>query len=122
MIQKIGQIAVTCDDVERATAFYRDVVGLTHLFSAPPSLSFFDVAGTWIMLSPPEGEKKERFSSILYFDVEDIDAAHAELKRKGASFRSEPHCIHRDGSRELWLADFHDSEGNTMCLRQWKTA
>jgi methylmalonyl-CoA/ethylmalonyl-CoA epimerase len=119
MISKIGQIAVTCDDTERATAFYRDVVGLKFLFAAPPSLAFFDVGGTWIMLGPPEGEKQERFASILYFDVEDIQATCDDMKRKGAKFRTEPHCVHRDGARELWLADFYDSEGNTMCLRRF---
>lgn len=122
MIERIGQIAVTCKDVERATTFYKDVVGLRHLFSAPPGLSFFDVGGTWIMLTKPENDGGEHFASILYFDVPDVLAAHDELKRKGARFRTEPHCVHRDGPRELWLADFHDSEGNTMCLRQWKTA
>src|SRR5205085_5088833 len=87
MISKIGQIAVTCQDVERATAFYRDKVGLKHLFSAPPSLSFFDVGGTLIMLGPPEGEKKEAFASILHFDVDDIQQSYEELKRTGVSFR-----------------------------------
>ena len=119
MLNRIGQIALTVDDVERATAFYRDVVGLTYLFSAPPGLAFFDVGGAWIMLGPPEGERQERFASILYFDVDDIRAAYEEMKRKGANFRTEPHRVHSDGTRELWLADFFDSEGNTMCLRRW---
>lgn len=119
MMNKIGQIAVTVDDTERATAFYRDKVGLKHLFSAPPSLSFFDVGGTWIMLGPPEGKKGERFASILYFDVDDIQKKHDEMKASGVTFRTAPHCVHKDGTKELWLADFYDSEGNTMCLRRF---
>lgn len=121
MLNRIGQIAVTVDDTERATAFYRDKVGLKHLFSAPPSLSFFDVGGTWIMLGPAEGEgpKKEHFASVLYFDVDDIQQTHDEMKAKGVTFRSAPHCVHKDGAKELWLADFYDSEGNTMCLRRF---
>lgn len=119
MMNKIGQIALTVDDTERATAFYRDQVGLKHLFSAPPKLSFFDVGGIWLMLGPPEGKTGERFASILYFDVDDITAKHEELKGKGVKFRTEPHMVHKDGTRELWLADFYDSEGNTMCLRRF---
>src|SRR5436853_6768951 len=119
-MNKSGQIALTVDDTERATAFYRDVVGLTFLFAAPPRLAFFDVGGTWLMLGPPEGARQERFASILYFDVDDIQAACEDMKRKGAKFRTEPHCVHRDGTRELWLADFYDSEGNTMCLRRYQ--
>ena len=41
----IGQIAYTVSDVPRAVAFYRDAVGLTLLFEAPPGLAFFDCDG-----------------------------------------------------------------------------
>jgi methylmalonyl-CoA/ethylmalonyl-CoA epimerase len=117
-MNRIGQIALTVADTERATAFYRDKVGLEYLFSAPPGLAFFDVGGTWLMLGPPEGERRECFASILYFDVDDIHRTHDELKARGVTFRSAPHMVHKDGTRELWLADFFDSEGNTMCLRR----
>ena len=39
---RIGQIAVVCKSVPRASAFYRDVLGLRHLFDAGPNLSFYD--------------------------------------------------------------------------------
>ena len=42
----IGQIAVPVGDIERAIAFYRDVLGMRFLFKAPPGLGFFDCAGT----------------------------------------------------------------------------
>lgn len=119
MLNKIGQIALTVDDTERATAFYRDQVGLKFMFAAPPGLAFFDVGGIWLMLSPPEGEKQERFASILYFDVDDIQLAHDEMKGRGVTFRTAPHLVHKDGTKELWLADFLDTEGNAMCLRRW---
>lgn len=121
MLSKIGQIAIIVRDMERATAFYRDVLGLKFLFAAP-NLAFFDAGGTWLMLSPPELPEFDHPSSILYFDVDDIVAVHAAFKKKGVEFRTEPHVVHRDGSRELWLADFRDGEGNTFCLRQWRQA
>src|SRR4051794_6963056 len=40
-IQSIGQIAVTVADLDRAVAFYQDVLGLTLLFRFP-GLAFFD--------------------------------------------------------------------------------
>ena len=119
MLNKIGQIAVNVKDPERATAFYRDTLGMKYLFSAPPGLSFFDANGTWLMLGPPSDPEFDHPSSILYFEVADIKATHAALKQKGVEFRTEPHCIHRQDGKELWLCDFRDSEGNTHALRSW---
>lgn len=123
MLNKIGQIALTVDDTERATAFYRDQVGLKFMFAAPPRLAFFDVGGIWLMLGPPEegesGKRQERFASALYFDCDDIQQTYQELSGRGVTFRTAPHRVHTDGTRELWLADFVDSEGNTMALRHW---
>ena len=63
-LSEVGQIAVTVEDVERATAFYRDVLGVPFLFDAP-GLAFFDLGGIRLMLSRPEGV--ESSSSLLYF-------------------------------------------------------
>ncbi|HEY4132239.1 MAG TPA: VOC family protein, partial [Gemmatimonadaceae bacterium] len=63
---RIGQIAIVCTDVARATAFYRDTLGLTFLFSAGPKLAFFDCGGTRLMLDGNEGEIATG-TSVLYF-------------------------------------------------------
>jgi predicted enzyme related to lactoylglutathione lyase len=122
MLKGIGQIAINVYDVERATAFYRDVLGIRFLFSAPPQLAFFEIGGVTLMLSPPDRPELDHPASILYFDVDDIAAAFADLSGKGVAFVDEPHRVHRDGSRELWLATFHDTEGNMFSLRNWKAA
>lgn len=113
---RIGQIAVVCQDVARATAFYRDTLGVTFLFSAGPSLSFFDAGGTRLMLSPAEGEA--RGTSVLYFFVSDIAAMCDALVKKGVPGVGEPHLIARMPDHELWLAEFRDSEGNLMALME----
>ena len=120
MLNRIGQIAIVVHDVERATAFYRDVMGLKFLFPAP-NMAFFEVGGVWLMLTLP-AEGFDQRSSILYFDVDDIAADYQRMRGQGAKFRKEPHVVHRDGGRELWLSDFDDTEGNTFALRQWKTS
>ena len=122
MLQRIGQIAINAYDVDRATAFYRDVLGIKHLFSAPPKLSFFDIGGLWLMLAPPDTKELDHPSSLLYFDTDDILAEHARMEGLGVQFITKPHAVHRDQGRELWLADFRDSEGNTLVLRQWRNA
>lgn len=114
----IGQIAVNARSIERATAFYRDTLGMKHLFSAPPKMSFFDCGGIWLLLGEPEAAESDHPSSILYFDVPDIAAAHAVLAGRGVEFRSAPHLVHRAADYELWLAFFRDSEGNSHALRE----
>lgn len=114
---RIGQIAVVCDDVPRASAFYRDVLGLRHLFDAGPTLSFFDCGGVRLMLATDEGAEGRR-SSMLYFFVSDIEGIHRDLTARGVPFMEEPHRIAQMPDHELWLAAFRDSEGNALGLME----
>src|ERR1043166_3177704 len=107
---RIGQIAVLVQDVERATAFYRDVLGMRYLFSAPPGLAFFDAGGVRLMLSKPEGESGG--SSILHYVVPDIPAAHETLRARGADIVDQPHLIAKLPDHDLWMFFIRDSEGN----------
>ena len=99
-LTRIGQIAINAHDVDRATAFYRDVLGLTHLFRAG-QLSFFDCGGVRLMLDKPEKPEFDHPSSILYFTVPDIAAAHRQMKAGNVHFEDEPHVIalHIEGAR-----------------------
>jgi predicted enzyme related to lactoylglutathione lyase len=119
--RRIAQIAIVVDDLERAKAFYRDVLGLAWIADAPPSLCFFQCGETRLMLSPPEGPET-RGSSILYYDVEDVAAAHAEMAAKGVAFLQEPHVVGRLGDKEVSLAICRDSEGNMLGLMSERTA
>lgn len=120
-LSKLGQVAINAHDIERATAFYRDVLGMKFLFPAG-SLAFFDCGGVMVMLGLPEKPEFDHPASVLYFDVEDIGAAHAALTARGTAFRDTPHLVHREGERELWMAFFDDSEGNLLAIRQWRAA
>ncbi len=114
-LSEIGQIAVNVHDLERATAFYRDRLGVPHLFSAP-GMSFFDCAGVRLLLGLPSSPEHDHPSSILYFRVADARAAHRVLAGRGVAFEGEPHVVHRTETYELWMAFFHDSEGNVLAL------
>jgi methylmalonyl-CoA/ethylmalonyl-CoA epimerase len=105
-----------CTDVPRARDFYRDALGLRHLFDAGPALSFFDCGGTRLMLSPAEGEAAG--TSVLYFFVKDIETSKRELAGKGVRFIDEPHMIAKMPDHELWLAEFRDSENNVLALME----
>jgi methylmalonyl-CoA/ethylmalonyl-CoA epimerase len=113
---RIGQIAIVCKDVARARDFYRDALGVKHLFDAGPALSFFDCGGTRLMLGQAEGEANG--TSVLYFFVTDIEGAKRELAGKGVRFIDEPHMIAKMPDHELWLAAFRDSENNVLALME----
>ena len=114
-LSRIHQISMRAHDVERAVHFYRDTLGLPFLFAAPPALAFFDCAGVRLMLSTPE-PGFDHPGSVVYFAVDDIVEAHASLKARGVTFGSEPHKIATLADREVWLAEFQDTEGNTLAL------
>jgi methylmalonyl-CoA/ethylmalonyl-CoA epimerase len=114
-LQRIHQISIRTQDTGRAVAFYRDALGLKLLFQAPPQLAFFECGGVRLMLSPAEPEFDHQ-GSVIYFAVDDIKASHAALAGAGVKFRSEPHMIAKLPDREVWLADFLDSEGNVLAL------
>ena len=115
---RIGQIAVVCKNVPRASAFYRDVLGLRHLFDAGPNLSFYDCGGVRLMLTTVERPEDDHPGSMLYYFVGDIDAVYAELSGKGVTFPEKPQMIARMPDHELWLCAFEDSEGNTMGIME----
>lgn len=81
---RLAQVAVTVRDLDRAKAWYRDVLGLDHLFDAPPGLVFLRCGETRLMLSRPEGPETAG-NSILYYGFEDVDAACAAMKAAGES-------------------------------------
>jgi methylmalonyl-CoA/ethylmalonyl-CoA epimerase len=113
-LSQIGQIAMIVQDIERATAFYRDVLGMKYLFSAG-TLAFFDCAGVRLMLTLPEGQTVQA-SSILYFKVEDINATHQNLSARDVRFEDKPHIIARMPDHDLWMTFFRDSENNLLGL------
>src|ERR1043165_5996807 len=112
---RIMQIAIVVRDLDRAKAFYADLLGLRHLFDAPPGLSFFQCGEVRLMLTPPEGPETAGIS-IVYYDVADIEAAHRSLVAAGVAFESDPHCIARLGDSDLWLAGGRDPDGNMVGL------
>jgi methylmalonyl-CoA/ethylmalonyl-CoA epimerase len=114
-ISGIGQIAITVHNLDRATAFYRDKLGLRLLFTAG-KLAFFDCGGVRLMLDVPEKPEFDHPSSILYFKVPDIAAAHSAMDASGVRFEDEPHVLARMADHDLWMTFFRDSEQNLLAL------
>jgi len=117
-LSRIKQIALPVNSVDKAKSFYKDVLGLRHLFDAPPALSFFDCGGVRLMLAGPaaQGEDGDTQHAVLFYDVSDIKSAHAAIKAAGAPSLAEPHIIARMNGREVWIAELGDGQGNCVSL------
>jgi len=119
MLGPIGQIARAVKDLAEAERFYRDVLGLRHLFTSAGKLAFFDCGGVRLMLEDRSivDVPDLHNDSVLYFRVPDIHAAQQELERRGVTFTGAPHMIykHPDGLEE-WLTFFHEPGGGMLSL------
>src|SRR5437763_16895547 len=89
-LNDIGQLTLTISDLDKAVAFYRNVLGLKHLFSAPPGLAFFACGAVRLMLSRPEGATAgSGASAVVYFKTPDIERSAAGLKARGLAFAAD---------------------------------
>ena len=112
------QVAQRAQDLDRAAAFYEDVLGSppTARFD-PPGLLFFDLDGVRLLLDVNAP------SALLYLRVDDVAATVERLRAQGVVVESEPHVIFRHEDDALgpagtdeWMAFVTDSEGNTVGL------
>jgi catechol 2,3-dioxygenase-like lactoylglutathione lyase family enzyme len=110
-ITGIGQISIIVQDLERATGFYRDILGLPLLFTVP-GMAFFDCGDVRLMLGRAETPELDHPSSILYFRVQDLNTAHQRLVEQGVRIVAPPRLIAPMRNHDLWMSSFRDSEGN----------
>ncbi len=112
----ISQIMIPVDDFEKGVEFYRDVLGIPLLFTAPPNMAFFQCGTVRLLVGVHGGTGGVSRGSAVYFEVDDIQETFESLERKGVRFKSPPHVIHRSGGMEMLLADFRDPDGNQLAL------
>ena len=115
-LSSIGQIAVNVHDLEKATAFYRDTLGMKFIFQVPNMMSFFDLGDTRLMLAVPTSAEYDHPSSVIYYRVADIHATHAALKAQNVQFSQDPHSVGQMGHIDVWMAFFEDIAGNTLAI------
>jgi methylmalonyl-CoA/ethylmalonyl-CoA epimerase len=110
----VAQLAMTVADVERSVAFYRDVVGLKFLFTAPPGLGFLDCGGTRLMLATRESGGPTEAHPVVFYRVASVREFVAGLVARGIPLHEEPHVIAKPPHADLWLAFILDPDGHLV--------
>src|SRR5271170_1860823 len=108
---KFAQIAIQVTDLDRASAFYRDVLGLQQLFIAN-GMVFFAVGDARLMIE----RGKPGQSTTLYFDDSDLERSRVRLEASGVKFAGPIETVQRTDSYELKLLEFSDPDGNPLAL------
>jgi len=115
---KLTQVAQRATDLDRAAAFYTELLGEPPTGSFdPPGLLFFDLDGTRLLLECGAA------SATLYLQVASVRERIEELRAAGVTIEAEPHVIftHTDDSlgpagTEEWQGFIRDSEDNLVGL------
>ena len=104
-------IVLYSENLERAKAFYADVLELPLLLEEAHALHF-DAGGARLAIHryPTEGSV-ETPEGFLMFAVDDLDATYEDLRRRGAEFLGPPAT--RSYGRVAYL---HDPEGHEIGL------
>jgi catechol 2,3-dioxygenase-like lactoylglutathione lyase family enzyme len=113
-IQQIGQIAIAVSDIDKAVAFYRDILGLELLFEVPPGLAFLDCGGIRLMLAVLQGDPKDHHTSTIYYKVVDVRDTQEELEQKGVTFIQEAKLVATMPDHELWMGFIRDPDKNLI--------
>jgi len=120
-LQRPDYIIVYVSDMQRSTAFYRDVLGLPLKFTSP-GWTEFEAGSVTLALHMTGGQKLPAYSgrppagqAQLGFMVDDLQATYEALKAQDVYF-SQPPQVQRSGGSPL--AVLHDPDGLGITLQQ----
>lgn len=115
---RLAQLHIPVTDIDRAVAFYREVLGFEFLFQVDGQpMAFFQAGDVRLYLGVPESGETSG-SPMAYYSVDDLGAACSRIATLGVDIIREPHVVHRDDRHELWMASLHDSEGNMVTFME----
>jgi catechol 2,3-dioxygenase-like lactoylglutathione lyase family enzyme len=106
---------------ERATKFYRDVVGLRFVADEPYAV-VFTTGGTMLRIQKVADVRPHPFTA-LGWEVDDIEGAVDELTARGATalrvdgLAQDARGIWDSGAAKIWW--FKDPDGNTLSLTRF---
>lgn len=114
---RIDEVMLWVQDLARSIAFYEQTLNIP-VADRNPNYTRLVLAGTGIALRPSRSKRPihAQTGPELVFRVADIHATHKRLADAGVPFDKPPFRPQPD--RDVWLAFFHDPDGNRLQLVQ----
>jgi catechol 2,3-dioxygenase-like lactoylglutathione lyase family enzyme len=121
-LTKVGRVAVTVADTDRAIDFYVDTLGFEKVVDVPmgPGMRWVEVAlpgtKTTIALAPPPPDQEAGGSQTgICLDTSDVDADHAALQAAGVDVDDEVSRYGDPVPPMFWL---RDPDANSLIIVQ----
>ena len=112
-VEQVDFVAIPTQDLDRAIAFYRDVIELQQ---SPHVSNEFDAGNVTLAIWRPEAlgyEFKDNGQGDVALRVADVASARAELEREGIEFVGETL-----DTGVCHMAFFADPDGNSLTLHR----
>ncbi|MCW2848993.1 MAG: glyoxalase [Marmoricola sp.] len=116
-------VMLPVEDVDRATKFYVESLGLDHTGTSGEGGALFELddAITLMLLPRPGGQRSE--STAMSWEVDDVESEIDDLQAKGVVFedydvpglKTVDHVATMEGEKAAW---FRDPDGNVLCVHQ----
>ncbi len=116
--KKIGQLAISCSDKDRSVAFYQNVLGLELLFDTPSGMAFMQCGEVRLMLTELQGHAKDHHTSVIYYQLEDLNAWFNQAALTGVHVEKAPHFVVKMADHDLWMAFLRDPDGHLVGLME----
>jgi catechol 2,3-dioxygenase-like lactoylglutathione lyase family enzyme len=117
---RLTSVRIFVDDLEKAAAFYENVVGLNRTTTAPTAILFEESPSIVVETADDDGRRDGligRFTGVA-FETKDAAALYADLKARGVPLHGPP-------EKQYWggiMLFAEDPSGNTLTFLQYPAA
>jgi predicted enzyme related to lactoylglutathione lyase len=117
MIKEVAFVAIAVSDAERARKFYQETLELKpETTGMGGAWVEYEAGATTIGVGCHPNWKPSRDGTTVAFEVDDIDATIATLKKRGVEFDMD-----KTETPVCWMAQFRDPDGNKLVVHKRKS-